>query len=326
MLVVENMFQIDDFLMKLSRQSLTVSAVLSDAHVVHKQFVTFEHSYFLSLLRNATKNPISNSSYDVLEYMFHFPFGDERDSGNSYYENIVPKTGDSLICFTNVVNRHIHRPRRCYFILYKIAQFVILASQRYQYMSKTSQDILNDVVIEPMLCLAVTVMLFKMRSSSLLYALSSGLSCLKACQFVVEIMHHLIFHCNLFSAASDWNIVSQGSLSLAAIILKPLMDGHQNFHIPSEFLGFIESLHYFELCLSESCYRDLMTQPKRFEERWSKIHKWVPRRRLNENEYNEGGEFSISKIINVIMSPKDMDEGLSGLILLLLFLPQYFHT
>jgi hypothetical protein len=158
-LLIENSLEVDKFFQNLRSQVLTVSSVVYDAKAAHHQWVQLEREHFLAMLQ------VELGKVDVFAYHFE---GETDALTDDFVSECNPGIrSDSL-------DRIKTKPAKCFAGLHTCLHLFALACERYAYLPEGSQDILCDAIVEPLLCVAVGLLLFRIRTHPVLFAISHG--------------------------------------------------------------------------------------------------------------------------------------------------------
>lgn len=233
---------------------ITVCAVIFDAKEMFHQWLLLEHRHFHFELRGKFQDG---------KKVFQFAFGNEemdsRDA-NSAARSVNPAMKGLSFQVTR---------QRCYQGVYQCMALFFTACERYQYLPPTAQRILSIVVLEPLLCTALGLLLYKTRNSSVLYQISMG----------------------TYKPVSS-PARGQKSTSSATSGSKNTPFGANDIPhaTPEELQEYYDSAQYFQACLEHSSRRHLVSHSAtQFRASlWSELQTWMPQMLISELEAKNG--------------------------------------
>ena len=271
MQLVEETLELDDWLHAIARKTIveardvsklassspdrgsiyapiTVCAVIYDAKEMFHQWLLLEHRHFHFELRGKFQDG---------KKVFQFAFGnDEVDShsANSPARSVNPAMKGLSFQATR---------QRCYQGVYQCMTLFFTACERYQYLPPAAQRILSIVVLEPLLCTALGLLLYKTRNSSVLYQISMG----------------------TYKPVSN---PTKGPKSGSKNI--PFGANETPNATPDELQEYYDSAQYFQVCLEHSARRHLVSHSaSQFRASlWSELQTWMPQMLISEVEAKNG--------------------------------------
>jgi hypothetical protein len=252
---VEQIFNLDSYLNTWeSYQTINICRVLYDAKPFHSRWLLIERTQWIDLLKPYFKN---------IKDTYSFEFGVDLN-----VLDITPLSRD-MSNITTTVNESTNKTAgvtelKCYKGIYHTMKFFILATQRYQYLPKESQDIVSAIILEPLLSLCVGMFLFKTKIDPSLYAISN-----------------------------------KSSYSLSELASSEMINKYKrNRTYPMELQNFLSSVQYVQKCLKHASYPSLFISNRdRYEDTWKILVEWIPKRAIFDHEYRPNGLFSPLKLL-----------------------------
>jgi hypothetical protein len=227
---------------------LTVCEVLYDAKDMFHQWLQFEHRYFYFELRGRCKD---------VKKVFSFEFGAESTEslrGDANNKNSTSKAtdGDGL-SMTQL---------RCYQGVYDCMCLFFAASERYQHLPSAAQRVFSVCILEPLLCTALGLLLYRTRSSAVLYQISMG-----------------TYKTGKASSGSTKQPAGGSSGSTTSEV-----------PIPKELVEFTDSACYLQSCLGNASRRSLSSHSAlQFRSLlWSELQSWMPQILISEEDARKG--------------------------------------
>lgn len=280
MLLVEHAFDIDGYFnTHQPLQIINVCHILYDAKSMFYCWLRHEHGCLVSVVGDYLK-----SSRDV--YTFEFGVSTALDpSSHSTSQAVGSETGntsgsvagmESGTAATNASKSHQLSSNRCYRGVYQCMKLFILASQRYQYLPKPAQDMVNLIILEPLLSLCTGLFLLRIKSSTMLYAISNRL-------------HYYLTEIITTDIVQNYKLSNQ---------------------YPIELQDFMASINYFQRCIHHSANQSLFTyqaSTRRYDEYWKRTQNWFPRDKISKREY-DNGPFSPAALLHRVMDIPDWEQ------------------
>lgn len=156
---------------------------------------------------------------------------------------------------------------------------------RYEGLPHGSQDLFSRAILEPLLVISVGLFLYRIRSCSVLYAISNGILPPQAAT-------------DRAVRASQLNALTGSKVAEA--------------DVPQVMVDFRESAEYFQQCLGSIAKhsRDIKASKSRFQDNWRKSRDSFPDDLLKENATESG--YSAVDLVKSIMqasSPLEIEQG-----------------
>lgn len=233
---------------------ITVCAVIYDAKEMFHQWLLLEHRHFHFELRGKFQDG---------KKVFQFAFGNEEiasPDANSPARSVNPAMKGLSFQATR---------QRCYQGVYQCMALFFTASERYQYLPPAAQRILSIVVLEPLLCTALGLLLYKTRNSSVLYQISMG-----------------TYKPVSSPGRGPKHIYSSSFRSKNT----PFGANETPNATPDELQEYYDSAQYFQACLEHSARRHLVSHSaSQFRASlWSELQSWMPQMLISEVEVKNG--------------------------------------
>lgn len=135
---------------------LSISEVLFDAKDMFHQWLQIEHRYFYFELRGKCKDSLK---------VFSFEFDDDLNGRGVVVGGATNGVPGDVLQMSRL---------RCYKGVYDCMSLFFAACERYERLPGPAQRVLSVCVLEPLLCTALGLLLYRTRSSSVLYKISMG--------------------------------------------------------------------------------------------------------------------------------------------------------
>jgi hypothetical protein len=282
---VESCFEFDEFMCQLVQRNCSAQSMttLRLSHIIYEEkdffgtWIRGEHSCFLKLTSKALED--SKATYN-------FEFGNKTANSSSH--------------------------GRCYNGLYQCIRILSIASKRYVHMPPSAQDIISEIILEPILLCCVGLCLMRIRTSEMLFALSSVSTSGSSGSLLFGLLK--LSATSLGSSRVDMGLLSsemdvheRSSASGSSSSTVPL--GPTAARFPDAILDFRESVNYAQSCLSYSIQRDIFTKPGRFELNWNKIHSWIPREFVSPVQF--ATEYSPVQLVQFAMNSVQVHEAMT---------------
>jgi hypothetical protein len=220
---------------------LTVCEVLFDAKEVFHQWLHLEHRFFHFEVRSKCRDA---------KRVFGFEFGDTGFSGGaSAKEGVATTTVGEPLRMTKV---------RCYSGVYDCMCLFFSACERYKHLPASAQRVFSVCILEPLLCTALGLLLYRTRNSSTLYQISMG----------------------TYRTEGSSKSLSRTAPSTPTTVLE----------VPRELVEFIDSAFYLQSCLAASAQRTLCSRSAaEFKSSlWSELQSWMPQILISEEDARKG--------------------------------------
>jgi hypothetical protein len=167
----------------------------------------------------------------------------------------------------------------CYGGIYHCMKLFLLLCQRYQYLPVVVVDCLSSVVLEPLLVLCIALFIYYIKITPFLYAVSSNVP-----SYLTEFLTHEI-------------VLQYNSKKIYPKLLQ----------------DYLTSIRYFEQCLLYATNKEHFHCPlnildsSRYHSLFQKIHQWIPKRALFENEYTNGA-YNLPQLIQQCFNVNDVSQ------------------
>ena len=233
---------------------VTVCAVLYDAKEMFHQWLLLEHRHFHFDLRTRFRDD---------KKVFQFAFGNDEIGPNDD-NSPAPRVNPAMKGLSFQATR-----QRCYQGVYECMTLFFTACERYQYLPTQAQRLLSICILEPLLCTALGLLLYKTRNNAVLYQISMGTY--KPANSTSTTRR------GVFSAPSS----AKNSPFRANTIPNPT---------PEELQEYYDSAQYFQACLEHSSRRDLVSHSaSQFRASlWSELQSWMPQMLISEADAKNG--------------------------------------
>lgn len=146
---------------------------------------------------------------------------------------------------------------KCYSCIYECLHLFSMAVKRYSFLPASAQNNFSQVVLEPILCAAVTLMLMHIRSNPTLSFISAGRGKFGG-------LHRIL--------NADARTSTSTSTSTNTFVKE----------CPSDLKHFLFSVDYFHAALGaiteDEQYCNIRSDSMRFDDLWSEVYSWVPKR------------------------------------------------
>jgi hypothetical protein len=228
---------------------LTVCEVLYDAKDMFHQWLQLEHRFFFFELRGKCKDA---------KKVFSFEFGMENaessrsDANTKNSAEKAATQGDGL-SMTQL---------RCYQGVYDCMCLFFAACERYQHLPSAAQRAFSVCILEPLLCTALGLLLYRTRSSAVLYQISMG-----------------TYKTGKTSSASSKKPAGMSTPGTA-----------EAASAPKELVEFTDSACYLQTCLG-NCARRSLSSHSALQFRsllWSELQSWMPQILISEEDARKG--------------------------------------
>lgn len=239
---------------------LTICPVLFDAKEMFHQWLLAEHRFFYFELRGKCRE---------VRKVFSFDFGDagkDRFLDPTDEENYAVY-GSEDVKGAPYTHKEGQGQLRCYKGVYECMNLFFIGCERYKYLPPQAQRAFSVCVLEPLLCTALGLLLYKTRSNAVLFQISMG----TYKPAVVSIK----------TQQSTQQNGGNNSRPAAKMVIKPT---------PPELQEYYDSAHYFQSCLGASARRNLVSHTAlQFRTSlWSELQSWMPQVLISEQELKNG--------------------------------------
>lgn len=242
---------------------LTVCEVLYDAKEVFHQWLHLEHRHFHFELRGRCRDA---------RRVFAFEFGETTPASAAGVDLPSAASGDVL---------RMSR-LRCYAGVYDTMCLFFSACERYRHLPGSAQRVFSVVILEPLLCTALGLLLYRTRSSSVLYQVSMGTYKREAVGLVAS---------QSGRSRTVTPTTSGKGASPANPTTAPATGADSgSSELPRELVEFIDSALYLQACLGSSARRRLQSHSAaEFKSAlWSELQSWMPQILISEEDAKKG--------------------------------------
>ena len=244
---------------------IKISEVLYDAKAVFHQWLLLEHRFFHFELRGKCKSA---------KKVFSFEFGDDiRNNSTSSNSSLV---GKGAVEAPPSMSR-----LRCYQGVYDCMCLFFTACERYQHLPSAAQRIFSVCILEPLLCTALGLLLYRTRSSSVLFQISMG-----------------TYQPQRTTSSSPAGTPSNTSSSTANMKSQASTPVSTLVQLPQELVEFTDSACYFQSSLGASALRSLASHSAaQFKSQlWTELQSWMPQILISEEDARKG--FSVVDLVD----------------------------
>jgi len=166
--LIEQSLELDHIILEASAPELFLSEVLTDSKTILVQWLAADQTYFMNSIVEACSKAESVFQCRFTSSIFNHTenidnFIEENDSHLSSYSS----------SFTAIQTAHLPTTR-CYHALYDCLNLVILSCQRYATLPAQAQNVFCEIIIEPLLCICLGILLYRVRSCDVLCNISAG--------------------------------------------------------------------------------------------------------------------------------------------------------
>lgn len=231
-----------------SKAPLTICPVLFDAKEMFHQWLLSEHRFFYFELRGKCREVRKVFSFDFGDTSVNSRLSDPAGSGCGLMYDATSGSKSGLFAHRN------GGLLRCYKGVYECMNLFFIGSERYKFLPPQAQRAFSVCVLEPLLCTALGLLLYKTRSNAVLFQISMG----------------------TYKPAPASHAASHPS---------------EHHRVPPEELQeYYDSAHYFQTCLEASARRNLVSHSaQQFRNSlWSELQTWMPQVLISEQDLRNG--------------------------------------